>query len=110
MTLPTDAQKRKEMPIFRGVLMYFPDAIAEIAKVSHVGNNRHNPGEPLHWARGKSTDQEDCLIRHLLEAGKLDDDGMRHTAKVAWRALAMLQLEIERDDADARRKQEGAMA
>jgi hypothetical protein len=108
--LPTDAQKRKEVPIFSGVLKYFPDALAEVAIVSYVGNNRHNPGQPLHWAREKSTDQEDCLLRHLIEAGTIDEtDGMRHTAKVAWRALAMLQLEIERDNANARREQAGQM-
>ena len=97
MSLPTDPKERKNLPIFSGVLMYFPDAIAEIALVSKVGNDQHNPGEPLHWARGKSVDQEDCLIRHIMERGTIDSDGMRHTAKAAWRALAMLQLEIEAD-------------
>lgn len=92
---PTDAQQRKETPIFRGLLMYFPDACAEVAHVSYVGNEQHNPGQPMHWARGKSTDQEDCLVRHLMERGTRDVDGMRHSAKAAWRALALLQLEIE---------------
>ncbi len=27
----------------------------------------------------------------------MDTDGMRHTAKVAWRALALLQAELESD-------------
>jgi hypothetical protein len=99
MTLPTDKQKRKQMPIVRGVLDYFPDAVAEVAHVSYVGNQQHNPGEPMHWARGKSMDQEDCLVRHLMERGTFDDDGIRHSAKVAWRALAILQLEIEADRA-----------
>ena len=107
--LPTDPKARKEVPIFSGVLKYFPDALAEVATVSYVGNSFHNPGQPLHWAREKSTDQEDCLIRHLIEAGTRDTDGMRHTAKVAWRALAMLQLEIERDNANTRREQAGQM-
>ena len=66
-----------------------------MAHCSKVGNDQHNAGEPLHWARGKSTDQEDCLVRHLMERGTMDTDGVRHSAKVAWRALAMLQLEIE---------------
>ena len=26
-----------------------------------------------------------------------DDDGQRHSAKLAWRALALLQLELEKD-------------
>lgn len=97
MTLPKDKDKRKQMPIVRGVLDYFPDAIAEVAHVSYVGNEQHNPGEEMHWARGKSMDQEDCLVRHLMERGTLDSDGLRHSAKVAWRALALLQLEIEAD-------------
>lgn len=93
--LPTDAKERKNCPITTGVLDYFPDAIAEIARLSVVGNEQHNPGEPLHWARGKSTDQADCIARHLIERGKIDVDGMRHSTKMAWRALALLQLELE---------------
>lgn len=95
MTLPSDATERKEMPIARGVLGYFPDAVAEVAHVSFVGNQQHNPGQPMHWAKGKSTDHADCLARHLIEAGTKDTDGLRHSAKVAWRALALLQTEIE---------------
>lgn len=93
--LPTDKQARKERPVARGVLDYFPDAIAAVANVSYVGNTQHNPGEEMHWAREKSKDNADCIARHLMERGTLDDDGLRHSAKVAWRALAMLQLELE---------------
>lgn len=93
--LPTDKTARKERPIARGVLDYFPDAIAEVARVSYVGNQQHNPGEEMHWARHKSHDHADCIARHLIDRGKLDDDGMRHSAKTAWRALALLQIELE---------------
>jgi len=93
--LPSDAQQRKNIPIGTGVLDYFPAALAEVAKVSFAGNQQHNPGEPLHWARGKSTDQADTIIRHYLERGKIDSDGQRHSAKLAWRALALLQIELE---------------
>jgi len=82
--------------MFNGLLKYFPDALAYVAHVSHVGNEQHNPGEPLHWAREKSTDHGDCIIRHQVEAGMMDDDGLLHDGKVAWRALAQLQLELER--------------
>lgn len=95
MTLPKDASERKQLPITTGALDYFPDAIAEVARCSKVGNDQHNPGEPLHWAREKSADQADCIVRHLVERGTFDTDGVRHSAKVAWRALALLQLEIE---------------
>ena len=78
---------------------YFPSALIEVAKVSYQGNLQHNPGQPLHWARGKSTDQNDTIIRHFLERGKIDIDGMRHSAKLAWRTLALLQLELEAEGA-----------
>lgn len=98
--LPTDKQTRKDTPIARGVLDYFPLAIAEIARVSKAGNDQHNPGQPLHWAREKSTDHADCIARHLIERGTVDEDGMRHSAKMAWRALALLQLELEAKSRD----------
>lgn len=97
--LPTDARERKTFPIATGVLDYFPAALAEVAKVSFQGNEQHNPGQPLHWARSKSTDQADTIIRHFLERGTIDTDGMRHSAKMAWRALALLQLELEAEGA-----------
>jgi len=89
------ASERKALPITSGVLDYFPDALLEVAECSRVGNDQHNPGQPLHWAKEKSTDEADALVRHLLDRGKRDADGVRHSAKVAWRALAMLQREIE---------------
>ena len=93
--LPTDPAARKTYPVASGVLDYFPDALTVIANVSWQGNKQHNPGQPLHWARGKSADEADTMLRHFLQRGSLDSDGIRHTAKMAWRALAMLQKEIE---------------
>lgn len=94
--LPTDSKDRKAIPIASGVLDYFPAALVEVARVSKAGNDKHNPGEPLHWSRGKSTDHADTIVRHLIDRGSIDpEDGLRHTAKVAWRALALLQEELE---------------
>jgi hypothetical protein len=93
--LSTDRKARKEQPMATGFLDYFPDAAAEVANVSFVGNQQHNPGQPTHWAKEKSGDHADCIMRHLTERGTRDTDGMRHTAKLAWRALALLQTEIE---------------
>lgn len=89
------SEERKNMPLARGVLDYFPDALAAVAEHSQAGNDKHNPGEPLHWSRPKSTDHADCIIRHLAARGTRDKDGTRHSAGLAWRALALLQLEIE---------------
>lgn len=94
--------ERKALPIFTGVLMYFPDALLEVARVSKLGNDQHNPGEPLHWAREKSTDQSNTATRHWMDHGlgqTKDTDGAYHLAKAAWRTLAELQLTIERERA-----------
>ena len=97
MSLPQDAKERKALPICSGVVDYFPDALAAVAHCSKVGNDQHNPGQPLHWAKEKSTDHADCIVRHLIERGTVDSDGVRHSAKLAWRALALLQTEIDRE-------------
>lgn len=94
--LEVDSGRRKEIPIVRGFVDYFPDAIAAVAQLSYIGNQKHNPGEELHWARSKSTDHADCIMRHLLERGTIDTDGLSHTVKIAWRAMALLQEEIEK--------------
>lgn len=94
-TLPEDAAARKEYPLASGVLDYFPDALIALAYLSSKGNQQHNPDKPLHWDRSKSTDEADTLMRHFVQRGTLDADGIRHSVKVAWRALALLQKEIE---------------
>lgn len=93
--LPTDSKARKEIPLWSGLVEYFPDALIAVAQVSYAGSKQHHPDKPLHWDRSKSTDQKDTLLRHLWESGTIDIDGQRHSAKVCWRALALLQLEIE---------------
>lgn len=98
-TLPEAAADRKQYPVATGVLDYFPDAIVAVAYISYRGNQQHNPGKPLHWDRSKSADEADTLLRHFLQRGTLDTDGVRHSAKLAWRALALLQKEIEAEQA-----------
>jgi len=92
---------RKQKPVFTGVLKYFPDAIMEVARCSWAGNQQHHADKPLHWDRDKSNDHLDALARHLIQAGQMDDDNIRHSAKVAWRALANLQLEIEKSEQES---------
>lgn len=96
--LPTEAKERKEIPIVTGVLDYFPRALAEVARISKLGNDQHNPGQPLHWDKTKSTDHSDCIGRHLVQRGTVDTDGGRHSAKLAWRALALLETELELEE------------
>lgn len=102
--LPTDSAERKELPMCEGLFDYFPRALAEVARISKLGNDKHNPGEPLHHARGKSMDHANCIARHLVERGGFDivvingvQVRLRHSASMAWRALALLQEEMENE-------------
>ena len=89
--------ERKATPVFSGVIKYFPDAIKYVSKASYVGQQQHNPGKPLAWDRSKSGYELDALTRHLIDhsVDPMDDDGVLHLGKVAWRALAALQKHIE---------------
>ena len=92
-----DSAKRKEYPIVTGLLDYFPDACALVAHVSYKGNEKHNPGQPLHHARGKSSDHLDCIGRHLTERYEIDGDtNIIHMANECWRSLAELQIMLEK--------------
>lgn len=94
--LPVDSLARKGIPFVTGLIDYFPAALAYVALVSKVGNDKHNPGQPLHWARGKSNDHADALGRHIAERGGIDaGTGLLHSGEMAWRALALLQMELE---------------
>lgn len=85
------------------VFAMFPRSLAAIAEVSMRGNRKHNPGEPLHWAKEKSTDEADAFVRHVIDsfdAGplELDDAGNPNLAAAAWRVLAWLTRVEENDD------------
>lgn len=102
MTLPTDSKERKDYPVFSGCIKYFPAALAGVASVSKIGNDKHAPGQELHHARGKSMDHEDCIVRHLIDVSDLlaamsrgeVTDGeqiLLEVSSLAWRALALSQ-------------------
>lgn len=93
-TLITDSKARKEIPMARGLLDYFPNALAEVARLSLAANEKHNPGQELHWSFEKSADHADTIVRHLVDRGELDDDQFLHDVKVAWRGLALLEAEL----------------
>lgn len=98
--LPSDSASRKNIPLATGLLDYFPLALAEIARLSKFGNDKHNPGQPLHWSRDKSTDHADCILRHLADRGTIDpESGFLHDVGLGWRALANLQLALEKQAA-----------
>lgn len=96
--LPNDSAARKALPVWSHLIGYFPDAYLAVVEVSVLGNQQHNPGEPLHWAREKSPDQMNTALRHMMDHGlgvTRDQDGAYHLAKAIWRLSAELQLTIE---------------
>jgi hypothetical protein len=100
----SESAARKGKPLFSGCLMYFPDALLAVAEHSKKANDKHNPGEPLHWSKDKSKDHADCVARHLLDVGPAWDDtdpefGSYHATALAWRALALLQTVLDRKKA-----------
>lgn len=95
-------EERKECAVERGLFAYFPDALALVARHSVRANEKHNPGEPVHWAREKSKDQGDCIARHSLAVAvdpDAQEDGQYEIVSRAWRALADLQLWVEKKHA-----------
>lgn len=98
--LPTEDAERKRLQMWTFLIEYFPDTFLAVLEVALKGNEQHNPGQPLHWAREKSTDQLNTAFRHLWDHGRgviKDKDGAYHLAKAIWRLSAELQLLIEKD-------------
>lgn len=102
MTLPTDSKERKAFPLFSGCIKYFPAALAGVAKLSKIGNDKHAPGQELHHARSKSTDHADCVVRHMIDTADLlakiergeevnKEELLLEVSSLAWRALAYSQ-------------------
>lgn len=107
LTLPTDSAERKNYPLFRGCIKYFTAALAGVARISSIGNEKHNPGEEMYHARGKSSDHGDCIIRHLMDTEDLiaakarghevsDQQILDEASQMAWRSLAYCQELHER--------------
>ncbi len=104
-TLPVDSAERKNFPIHEGCIKYFPAALAGVAHISKIGNDKHNPGEPMHHSREKSKDHADCIQRHQLELSEdfgkgvgRDEKGVPQVLYTAWRALAQAQIWLEQHD------------
>lgn len=94
-TLPSDSAARKRYPLLRGALNYAPAAIAGMARISINGNDKHNPGEELHHARGKSMDHGDCIPRHLMDSQDIIASILRHEEPPGQAALDQLREEVD---------------
>lgn len=110
MTDNRTSAERKGQPIATGVLAYWPKTMAALSEVSRRGNDKHNSGEPLHWALEKSTDEADSCVRHIvdaLEADKrgdaggvlaLNEDGSPHLLAALWRLNSWCERALEGDE------------
>lgn len=93
-------QKAGKIPVWQGVLQYFPRALTAIGEVSRFGAKKHNDGVmPTEWRRYSAVTYSDSLIRHLLaenEGQVLDpESGLLHAAHAAWNALARLERMLD---------------
>lgn len=88
-------------PVFRGVISYFPRAVAAVAEVSGFGANKYA------WNGWEQVDDginrySDAMVRHIIAEGKgevLDpDSGLLHAAHTAWGALARLELMLRQQE------------
>lgn len=100
MTELTESQRRKLLVVFDGFIQYFPRAMKAVANYSRLGNDKHNPGQRLHWAKEKSQDQSNCVARHLIDIGpswmEVDPEfGTFHAQALAWRSMALLETVLE---------------
>ena len=94
--LPDD-DTRSDYPLYDGLFAYFPAALCEVSRWSRVGNIKHNgPDSHLHWSREISTDHENKILRHLLDADKETEDGFIEAVALAWRSLALCQTLLEK--------------
>ena len=92
--LPDDSSVREEYPLWDALFGYFPAALLEVVRWSKVGGAKYNK-DKLRWVREESTDHENKILRHLLDARQVDENGFPEAVALAWRALALCQTILE---------------
>lgn len=92
-----DDDNREDYPLYDVLFGYFPAAMLMLAKWAKVGNDQHNPGEPLGWARDKSTDHTNKILRHLVDYDQKESNGFYEAVPLLWRAAALVQELYEKE-------------
>ena len=92
--LPDDSSVREQYPLADGLFFYFPAALLEVSRWSKVGGAKYNK-DKLRWVREESTDHENKILRHLLDARQVYENGFPEAVALAWRALALCQTILE---------------
>lgn len=96
-------------PMLQGLLAYFPNALAAVAKVSEYGAKKYNLDyADRNWSRleGGLGRYGDALTRHTTRhaAGEAFDpeSHLLHVAHAAWNALAVLELVLQYNTLEAK--------
>ena len=88
----------KKDHITRGVVDYFPNALAAIGRWSVRNNEKYPPADGStypRWSFDVSTEHADAIGSHLAQRGTPDEEsGVSHSVPLAWRALALLETEL----------------
>ena len=93
----------KKTKYLRFFFRKFPLALKAVAEVAEEGDAKHN-GTVNSFLSIENGHQEysEAMVRHILAEiieGPTDpDDGILHSAKIAWGALARLEIELQNRD------------
>ena len=89
-----------KLPIGRGFMDYFPNAIEGIAEVSQFGYDKYGAWGGWRDVPDAYGRYKDALMRHLTAAaaGEMADpeSGLQHLAHAAWNILALIELSVEK--------------
>lgn len=91
----------KKPLVVQGFMQYFPNAIAEVARVSEFGAQKYAWGnwQFVHAGIERYTE---ALGRHLLANEEIDPESeLLHAAHIAWNAMARLELILKEKNNDS---------
>ena len=90
------------------LLEVFPNALMCLGKVIRKGQEKYPNPNNWKYLEQAEVRYRDALMRHLLKKyGGQDTDeetGLSHLAHAAWNALALLELELTKDNKDNERQ------
>lgn len=92
----------KKMKFLRYFFRKFPRAIQAVAEISEVGDAKHK-GTVRSYLSIENGHQEfsEAMMRHIFDEilkGPIDSEcNVLHAARIAWGALARLEIQLEKE-------------
>lgn len=100
MTIGRKDDRNKPL-VVQGFMRQFPNAIAEVARVSEFGAMKYEWGNWRFVHAGVERYTE-ALGRHLLATDEIDSESdLLHAAHTAWNAMARLELILKEKNDDS---------